>query len=381
LYIYKKGTVRANAPFKIVNGLVDTSGGGGTGGGGGIGGSGGTGGGIGGSGGTGGGIGGSGGTGGGIGGSGGGTQPSQNAGKISTSPTTLTTEISFTTTGAGYIGHNATPTLTISGIGGNGLAIGYFEYNSTGGITKATITNSGSGYTANPTVTAGLTPPPKNPVKFYTTNAGPATATATFVVSTVPQTGAIANSLPFTNADNGYYSSPTKLVGGIPTSIVTITNNPVRATATAVTNAQGVVTSITITNNTDNGFYYNDATPSDPTNATIVSIGGTNLAGKTFTYDKTIENGIWKNISNISGAGNTGFTSSSSSLEVVLSEPLQSSADTAIITPVLQGQKGSITNLTLTNAGSKYYKPSISVADSNLVNPVAATMPTLYRLS
>jgi len=343
LYIYKKGTVRANAPFKIVNGVVDTSGGGGGGGG------------------------------------GGGTQPSQNAGKISTSPTTLTTEISFTTTGAGYIGHNATPTLTISGIGGNGLAIGNFQYNSTGGITNATITNSGSGYTANPTVTAGLTPPPKNPVKFYTTNA--ATATATFVVSTVPQTGAIANSLPFTNADNGYYESATKLDGIVRTSIVTITNNPVRATATAVTNAQGVVISITITNDTDNGFYYKGATPSDPTNATIVSIGGINLAGKTFTYDKIIENGIWKSISNILGAGNTGFTSSSSSLEVVLSEPLQPSADTAIITPVLQGQKGSITSLTLTYAGSKYYKPSISVADSNLVNPVAATMPTLYRLS
>ncbi len=337
LYIYKKGTVRANAPFKIVNGVVDTSGGGGTGGGGG------------------------------IGGSGGGTQPSQNAGKISTSPTTLTTEISFTTTGAGYIGHNATPTLTISGIGGNGLAIGNFQYNSTGGITKATITNSGSGYTANPTVTAGLTPPPKNPVKFYTTIA--ATATATFVVSTVPQTGAIAYSLPFTNADNGYYSSPT----------VTITNNPIRATATAVTNAQGVVTSITITNPLDNGFYVE-------ANAVIESIGNGSVTitkddfvAKNFTYTKVITAGVWVSITVTSGG--VGFPPGTllAPLTVTLSAP--ETADTAIITPVLQGQKGSITNLTLTYAGSKYYKPSISVADSNLVNPITATMPTLYRLS
>ena len=356
LYIYPKGTARADAPFKIVaatgtpgskayasiNG-ADASGGGG----------------------------GAGADGGAV---AGGAVAGANAGKISASLSSLTTAISFTTTGAGYIGHNAT--ITYTGGGGTGLEIGDIVYTETGGIASATIKNSGTGYTQPPIVLiAGGTTPTQNPVKFYATASTTATAVPSFTLATVPDTGAIASSLPLVTPNNGYYSSPTKLVNNVPTSIVTITNNPIRAIATAVTNSTGVVQSITITNDTDNGFYYSDTT----TNATIVSIGGTNLEGKNITYTKTIENGIWKTITNFSGAGNTGFTASQQSLTVVLSDPEQPSAGIATITPSIT--KGSITSLTLTSAGSKYYKPSISVSSANLVTPVAATMPTLHKLS
>ena len=363
LYIYPKGTARADAPFKIVaaagtpgskayasiNGAVASGGPGADGG-------------------------------------AGGAVAGANAGKISASLSSLTTAISFTTTGAttgaGYIGHNAT--ITYTGGGGTGLEIGDIVYTETGGIASATIKNSGTGYTQPPIVLiAGGTTPTQNPVRFYAiasaTASTAATAVSSFTLATVPDTGAIASSLPLVTPNNGYYSSPTKLVNNVQTSIVTITNNPIRANATAVTNSTGVVQSITITNDTDNGFYYNGATTNDPTNATIVSIGGTNLEGKNITYTKTIENGIWKTITNISGAGNTGFTASQQSLPVVLSDPEQPSAGIATITPSIT--KGSITSLTLTSAGSKYYKPTISVSSANLVTPVAAAMPTLHKLS
>lgn len=357
LYIYPKGTARGDAPFKIVaatattggrayasiNGAVAPSGAGG---------------------------------GGGAGADGGAGGAGANAGKISASSSTLTTTISFTTKGAGYIGHNAT--ISYSGGGGTGLEIGDIVYNSSGGIESATIKNSGTGYTQTPIVLiAGGTTPTQTPVRFYATD--PTTASASFTLTTVPNTGAIASSLPLVTPNNGYYSSPTKLVNNVPTSIVTIRNNPITATATAITNSAGVVQSITIANDTDNGFYYSGATTNDPTNATIVSIGGTNLEGKNITYTKTIENGIWKTITNFSGVGNTGFTASQQSLAVVLSDPEQPSTGIATITPSITN--GSITSLTLNSAGSKYYKPTISVYDSHLVAPIAATMPTLYKLS
>jgi len=360
LYIYPKGTARTDAPFKIVaaagtpgskayasiNGAVAPSGAGDAGGAGGA--------------------------------VAGGAVAGANAGKISASSSTLTTAITFATKGAGYIGHNAA--ISYSGGGGTGLEIGDLVYDSSGGIESATIKNSGTGYTSPPTVTiAGGTAPTSSPVRFYaiasSTASTAATAVPSFTLATVPNTGAIASSLPLVTPNNGYYSSPTKLVNNVPTSIVTITNNPIRAIATAVTNSTGVVQSITITNDTDNGFYYSDTT----TNATIVSIGGTNLEGKNITYTKTIENGIWKTITNFSGAGNTGFTASQQSLAVVLSDPEQPSTGIAKIIPSITN--GSIISLTLDPAGSKYYKPTISVSPTHLVTPVAAAMPTLHKLS
>ena len=347
LYIYPKGTARADAPFKIVaattggkayasiNGAVAP-----------------------------------GADGAGV----GGAVNGANTGKISASLLSLTTAISFTTTGAGYIGHNATITYTGGG-GGTGLEIGDLVYTETGGIASATIKNSGTGYTGVPPIVliAGGTTPTQNPVRFYTTGTTPA---PTFTLATVQATGAIASSLPLVTDNNGYYSSPTKLVGNVPTSIVTITNNPVSATATVVTTA-GAVTSITITNPLDNGFYIQE-------NATIESIGnGTvtitkeKFAEKNFTYSKVITAGVWVSISVTNGGSGFPAGSPQTPLTVTLSAP--ETAVTATITPSIT--KGSITSLTLTTAGSKYYKPTISVSSTHLVTPVAAAMPTLYNLS
>jgi hypothetical protein len=306
-----------------------------------------------------------------------------NAGKISASPSSLTTAISFTTTGAGYIGHNTTISYTGGG-GGIGLEIGDIVYNSSGGIASATIKNSGSGYTETPialiaipgALSAGTTPVQK-PVTFYATGTSSSTALATFTLATVLATGAIYSSLPLiTPLDNGYYSSPTVTSGSVTSSIVSITNNSVQATATVVTTA-GAVTSITITNPLDNGFYIQE-------NAIIESIGnGTvtitkeNFAQNNFTYTKVITDGVWNSITVINGG--SGFPAGTllTPLTVKLSAP--ETAVAATITPTIT--KGSITSLTLTTAGSKYYKPTISVPPIHLVTPAAATMPTLYKLS
>ena len=368
LYIYPKGTARADAPFKIVaattggkayasiNGAVAPGADGA-------------------------------GVGGAVNGAvdpgaGGAGVAGANAGKISASLSSLTTAISFTTKGAGYIGHNAT--ISYTGGDGTGLEIGDLVYNSSGGIESATIKNSGTGYTQTPIVLIAIpgalsagTTPTQNPVRFYTNGTSSSAASPTFTLATVPTTGAIASSLPLvTPSDNGYYSSPTVTSGGVPSSIVTITNNPVSATATVVTTA-GAVTSITITNPLDNGFYIQE-------NATIESIGnGTvtitkeKFAENNFTYSKVITAGVWVSISVTNGGSGFPAGSPQTPLTVTLSAP--ETAVTATITPSIT--KGSITSLTLITAGSKYYKPSISVSSAHLVTPSAATVPLLYKLS
>jgi len=361
LYIYPKGTARADAPFKIVAAAgtpgskayasitvapsADGGGGGSAGGGG------------------------------------------ANTGKISTSSSSLTTAITFATKGTGYIGHNAAISYSGGG-GGSGFAIGNIMYDSSGGIESATITNSGTGYTSPPTVTiAGGTAPTSSPVRFYATASTAATAVSSFTLATVPDTGAIASSLPLVTPNNGYYSSPTKLVNNVQTSIVTIANNSKRAGAVASTDANGFVTSITIKNlmqdgsiNTaanlelDNGYYIAG-------NVRIVSINGVNF-GTNLEFDATVNSsGTLTAITpknNLGATAWTGFGSASqNNLVVILSAP--ETADIATITPSITN--GSITSLTLDPVGSKYYKPTISVSNANLVTPGAATMPALHKLS
>jgi len=307
-------------------------------------------------------------------GGGGGTQQSANAGKIaaSLSPSPLLNTINFTlpgpgTGGAGYIGHLSTPSLTFSsGSGGTGLAIGSFVYNSTGGITTATITNNGLNYTSVPTITIPA-PPQTKPIEF------------TGLVST-NLTGQITTLPNITAQDNGYYKS---------TTAITITNNSKRAGAFASTNADRIVTSITIKNLTpastidtttaplDNGFYTTSG-------VRIISINGIAFRDN-LEFDATVSStapfGTLLTITprnNLVGANAwSGFGEASlDNLVVVLSEP--ETAVAATITPTITN--GSITSLTLTTAGSKYYKPTISVSPIHLVNPVTATMPTLYRV-
>jgi hypothetical protein len=330
LYIYPKGTVRADAPFKIVaataGGKAYAS----------------------------------------INGSTGSltSPPAANAGKIaaSLSSSPLLNTINFKlpgpgTGGAGYIGHPSTPSLTINGGAGTGLVINTFIYDSNNGsITGATISNHGLNYTSVPTITIPA-PPLSKPIQFT----GSVSTNSTGQITTLPNITAL---------DNGYYK---------PSTVINITNNPIRATATAVTNAQGVVTSITITNPLDNGFYVE-------ANAVIESIGNGSVTitkddfvAKNFTYTKVITAGVWVSITVTSGG--VGFPPGTllAPLTVTLSAP--ETAVAATITPTITN--GSIASIALapSSAGSKYYKPTIRVYDTHLVTRAAATMPTLYIVS
>ena len=336
LYIYPKGTARADAPFKIVaataGGKAYAS----------------------------------------INGAaaGGITPPTvaeapagPNAGKISASlsPSPLLNTINFTipgpgTGGAGYIGHPSTQSLTINGGAGTGLVINTFIYDSNNGsITGATISNNGLNYTSVPTITIPA-PPLSKPIQFT----GSVSTNSTGQITTLPNITAL---------DNGYYK---------PSTVINITNNPVRATATVETTT-GAVTSITIQNPLNNGFYVE-------ANAVIESIGnGTvtitkdDFVAKNFTYTKVITAGVWVSITVTSGG--VGFPSGTllAPLTVTLSVP--ETAVAATITPTITN--GSIASIALapSSAGSKYYKPTISVSDTHLVTPTTATMPTLYKVS
>jgi len=287
-----------------------------------------------------------------------------NAGKISASLSSslLLNTINFTlpgpgTGGAGYIGHPSTPSLTINGGAGTGLVINNFIYDSNNGsITGATISNHGLNYTSVPTITIPA-PPLSKPIQFT----GLVSTNSTGQITTLPNIIAL---------DNGYYK---------PSTVINITNNPVSATATAVTNAQGVVTSITITNPLDNGFYVE-------ANAVIESIGNGSVTitkddfvAKNFTYTKVITAGVWVSITVTSGG--VGFPPGTllAPLTVTLSVP--ETAVAATITPTITN--GSIASIALapSSTGSKYYKPTISVYDTHLVTRAAATMPTLYKVS
>ena len=293
-----------------------------------------------------------------------------NAGQISTSAGSKTSAISFTSGGKGYTGHVLNPpALTITGGGGTSFQIGNFTYSDDdGSITGATITNHGTGYTSVPTITIPA-PPASKPVLFT------ATPTATPTVNTVPSTGALSTILPAVSSstlDNGYYRKGN--------TIVTITNNSRKAGAIAQTDSNGNITSITIKNMVngiidnsmplDNGFY--DA------NVKIISINGISVSSS-LTSTKTIVDGVLTGITPTNTGGVwSGFASGSqNNLSVVLSDP--ETPTNATITPTIEN--GTIKSLTLTLPGSKYYKPTISVNDTQIVSPQNATFPpTLVKL-
>jgi hypothetical protein len=301
------------------------------------------------------------------------TSVTPNVGEISATSGTKTATISFTgaSGGKGYTGHVQNPTLTITGGVGTGLQIGNFTYSDEGSITAAQITNHGTGYTSVPSIT--FTPPVSKAIKFTATpTITPTVSTNSFgALTTLPE-------ISLTTTDNGYYKKDTS---------VTITNNSRKAGAIAQTDANGIMT-ITI-KNIVNGNVVLDSSPLDngfyvAANVKISSISS--VLGVSFITDgqlsninsklnATITNGVLTAIApSLSNNWGT-FTPSQTNLSVVLSDP--ESPDIATITPVLN-QTGTITSLTLTTAGSKYYKPTITVNDSNLVTPQNATF-TLFK--
>ena len=307
---------------------------------------------------------------------------SANTGLISASTSVVTKAISFTSGGKGYTGHALNPpALTITGGGGTNLQIGTFTYSDDDGrIISATITNNGTGYTSVPTITI-LAPAIKS-VLFTATP----TATPTPTVNTVPSTGALSTILPEVSSstlDNGYYRKGN--------TIVTITNNSRKAGAIAQTDTNGIMT-ITI-KNIVNGVVINDASPLDNgfymdtsgrvrinSITGIIGITSSDLAIKitnlNLTLSATVVNGVLTAIASTSPNIWTGFPVSQNNLTVVLSDP--ETPDNATITPNIQN--GTINSLTLAAAGSKYYKPTININDTQIVTPQNATFPTLFKL-
>ena len=251
----------------------------------------------------------------------------------------------------------ATPTVAITGGGGNYAAAKAIISGATGSLTGFTITNAGSGYTTAPSVVISGNGAGGGDVNLVTITAGGTGYTGVPTVSFsggggsgAAATATVANGavtgITITNPGTGYTGAPT----------VTITaGGGSGATATA-TVANGLVTGITITNA---GSGYNNA----PT-VTITAGGG---SGATATA--TVANGAVTGLTIT--AGGTNYTSAPT---VTITGGGGSGATaTATIFPgatatAIISATGSLTGFTITSPGRGY--TSFPGAATNTVGSV-----------
>ena len=173
------------------------------------------------------------------------------------------------------------PTVSFSGGGGSNAA-GTAVLDVNGRVSQVVITNSGSNYSSQPTVTFGAVG-----VTGQATAAQGSTATATASLANL-NAGALTGNLTITDGGTGYSSNPTVTIsgGGGNSSGVTVTPTIV----------DGVITNIAVSG----GSGYSSAPTIDisaPTGLELtLTSGGTN-------YDPTAT----YNVTTTGGASNTGF--------------------------------------------------------------------------
>ena len=272
---------------------------------------------------------------------------------LSGSSSSTTTSVAVQVVGAGYTGAtslyvaNANTPLT----GGSGATITPTSISAiTGGISGGTLV-AGSGYSDVPTFNV---PPP------------PASVLATFdVVPHTASTGTITDVPNVLNPTlNGFYHSSLFTIG--------FQNNPIRATGFCQTNASGAITSITIENSADNGFY-SSASP-----ITILAVNGvlTGSGGVGLTITPTYTNGRCASI--IVNSGGSGYGVNLVDAPVVFSLPATPVAG-AITNKTIS--LGRLTSITFGSGGSGYYKPSIFIDPISIVPPVQASYEPVFKIA
>jgi hypothetical protein len=272
---------------------------------------------------------------------------------LSGSSSSTTTTVDILVVGAGYTGAtslyvaNAIPPLT----GGSGATITPTTISAiTGGISGGTLV-AGSGYTDVPLFNI---PPP------------PATVLATF--DTVPHTASTGTITGVPNVLNptlnGFYHSSLFTIG--------FQNNPIRATGFCQTNASGTITSITLENSADNGFY-SSASPISilAVNGVLTGSGGTGL-----TITPTYSNGRCASI--VVNSGGSGYGANLVDAPVLFSLPATPVAG-AITNKTIS--LGRLTAITFGSGGSGYYKPSIFIDPISIVPPVQASYAPVYKIA
>ena len=182
------------------------------------------------------------------------------------------------TTNGKYV---SAPSVSFSGGGGTNAA-GTAVLDAQGKVSQVVITNSGTGYTSQPTVTFGDVG-----VSGQATVAQGSTASASATLANV-SAGALTGTLTITNGGSGYSSNPVVSISGGGGSSAGVTVTP--------TITDGVITAIAVSG----GSGYSSA-PSisiaAPTGLAITLVSGGTNYDPTATY----------NVSVTGGAANTGF--------------------------------------------------------------------------
>ena len=270
---------------------------------------------------------------------------------LSGSASSTTTSVSMAVAGSGYAGATSLypSTITIPLSGGQGATIAPTAIGTTGAFTTGTLV-AGSGFIEVPP--APIIPPP------------PATVLATFdAVPHTASTGVITDVPAVLNPTlNGYYNTTT--------FVASFLNNPVVAQGIVQTNASGTITSITITNAANNGFYDG----SNPitvlaVNGVLIGSGGTGLA-ITPTYS------TGRAVSIIVTNGGTGYGANLVDAPITFSLPATPTAGTITNKTIALGR---LTALTFGTGGSKYKNPSIYIDPVSISPPVQAVYAPLYK--
>ncbi len=271
---------------------------------------------------------------------------------LSGSATSSTLSVNVINAGSGYTGvaGDYVVNAVVPTTGGSGATI------TSGTLTTATGSFSptgtlvaGSGYTEVPLFVAPV-PPASVPATF---NSAGITAG---VITTVPT---VANPTL-----NGFYNAST--------FVASFVSGHKIALGVVNTNGSGTVTSISLDNASDNGYY--DA--SNP--LTVVSINGIQLGtgfGTGLVIAPTYSGG--KCASVVVTSGGTGYGANLVNGAIQFSFPNIGTGATITGATVSQGR---ITAITLGAGGTKYYAPTVSIT-AGVVVPVQATYEPVFKIA
>jgi len=271
---------------------------------------------------------------------------------LSGSATSSTLSVNVVNAGSGYTGvaGDYVVNAVVPQTGGTGATITSGTLTTaTGSFSPAGTLVAGSGYTEVPLFIAPL-PPASVPATF---NSAGITAG---VITTVPS---VANPTL-----NGFYNSTTFTASFVSGHKI--------ATGVVNTNSGGTITSISLDNAADNGYY--DA--SNP--ITVVSVNGIPLGqgfGTGLTITPAYSGGRCVSIAVTNGGSQYGAN--------LVNGPIQFSFPSIGTGATITGgtvSAGRLTAITLGTGGTKYYNPSV-VINTGLVVPVQATYEPVFKIA
>jgi hypothetical protein len=266
----------------------------------------------------------------------------------SASSTTLT--VNATSVGQGYTG---TASLYV------GTAIPPASGGTGATITSGTIDSINGGLSAVATLTAGSG---YFEVPIIPIPPAPASVPAILSITYTPSTGVLTGISVSNPTLNGFYNTNLFTIG--------VVNNPIQLTGILSTNASGTITSITITNTANNGFYSDTGNP-----VSILTINGVAPTGAGADIGYNYNQGRCDNASIYSGGSGYG----ANLVNAVIGFPVPATPTNAVISGKTISA-GRLTALTLSSGGTKYYNPSVNISQG-LMTPINASYEPVFKIA